>query len=140
MNGIEFTTTGFRDNEAVIAENINRIEGKALLEAFRGHAVAQGVTCEEVFHEDFGWAMEARLGADGYLCGACVQDARDDVPGEGIRPPNGTEMTAMLWANKDRSLKDRLLGRNKQMPDDPMVAVIRSFLAEVQDCRDLQQM
>ena len=138
MSGMEFNTTGFRDSEAVIVQTMNRIEGQALLLAFRAHAKAMGVTCGEVFHEDYGWAMEARLGDASYLCNASVEDAVEHAADQEHRPPDGTRMFAMLWVTQDRSLLDRLLGRNRPVPDDPIGAMIRSFLAGAEGCTNLK--
>jgi hypothetical protein len=81
---------------------------------------AQGVAADLICMEDFGWANTAEYQGASYLM--CVGGTSDE---ERDRPNYG------MWhvvLERHRTLKDRLLGRNKTARSDPIVEKVAAVL------------
>lgn len=121
----EFSTKEFRDAEAVLRRNVNGIGGAALAQAVRERLEAGGYVCGEVFPEDFGWAFFAAGPEGRYLCAFSLE------AGEG-----GAQAGHALVA-RQRNLRDRLLGRNRETPDEGLPRAVEAFLRSHPAIRDL---
>lgn len=128
MHNLCFQTTGFRDPASRIAQNINAIEGYRLAAFLRDGLRAKGVHCEEIGDEDYGWCFSARHGKQPYFCTTAL-DPDPDQP---------FEMHASINVQKHRSIKDKLLHRNPQTPDDPVTAIVESLLLSHPEVSDLK--
>lgn len=111
MARFEFMLTGHADSAADLAENVNGIGGKRVLQAIRLRLIEKGYDCDlDVGAEDWGWYFDARRNGRTYLCGAHV--TRD--------PDDGETTNAQAFLDHIRGLLDRLFGKNKQ--DDSVSA------------------
>jgi hypothetical protein len=99
-------------NDCCFGEDFSNWIVSALTEA----GVDAGVICME----DFGWANQAEYQGASYLM--CVAGNSDEVPGR----PNYGEWHVML--ERHRTLKEKLLGKNKTSASDPIVAVVAEVL------------
>ena len=81
---------------------------------------SQGVEADVVCMEDFGWANTAMVAGASYLM--CVGGV---VDGDSSHPNRG-QWRVML--ERDRTLMDRLLGKNKISAADPLVQKIAHIL------------
>ena len=109
---VSFRTTRF-DAAAETPNPINPIAGESVLTWLRAELAKAGYATTEPSAEDWGWYMDVKRDADAYLVGASAD-------------PDGTA-ASLEWfvqVHKHRSLKDKLLGRNKMTVDDPLSALI----------------
>ena len=98
---------------------INPIGGQSVLNWLREKLEGSAYAVSEPDTEDWGWYVDATGGGQKYLIGASA-DANELVAGEVVE-----------WAVqvvKSRSLMDNLFGKNKQTQDDPLAALVESFL------------
>lgn len=113
---IEFTTARF-DISREMPNPINPIAGQSVLQWFREELTKAGYAVTEPATEDWGWYIEAEAGAGSYLIGASAD------------PANATSSVEwVVQVHKTRSIKDKLLGRNKMAPDDPLVAFLEKLV------------
>lgn len=113
---ITFTSSRF-DIASEPPNPINPIGGHSVLAWLRGELDRAGWRTTDPDAEDWGWYIDA-VGDDGtYLVGASA-DAHE--------PTARVEWT--IQVHKPRSLKDKLTGANKMMPDDPLSALIERTL------------
>jgi hypothetical protein len=129
----EFQLTGYADTAADLAENVNGIGGKRLLEAIRLRLSERGYDCDaEVGAEDWGWYFGARRNGRTYLCGAHVNHD----------PDTDDQTDAQAFLELQRGFLDRLFGRNQADPQaDPgadLAAVLTSLpqVAEIRAADD----
>ena len=124
-----FATAAFKDGEASLARNVNRITGHELalwLSAelrMRGHAVS------DPWAEDHGWDFDVTAGNSSYLCVCAIMfgdEGQAEQAGEGN-----------VSIDKKRSMMDRLRGRNLLSSDDEVVAACRTVL---QSCPDVAKL
>ena len=109
---VSFRTARF-DAAAETPNPINPIAGESVLTWLRAELAKAGYATTEPSAEDWGWYMDVKRDADAYLVGASAD-------------PDGTA-ASLEWfvqVHKHRSLKDKLLGRNKMTVDDPLSALI----------------
>lgn len=79
----------------------------------------EGVRVDDEWQEDWGWQMGAAIGTTNYLIGigGTVDDSSND--------PNQGEWRIMI--EKQRSLFERVLGKNKMDNNDEMVSRVRKL-------------
>lgn len=114
----EFETSGFRDDERMAAGRVNEdIGGFALAVWLAGELQARGVDASAPWYEDHGADLE--LSHDGrlYSCVVCV-----DEDGAAIR-------SARVAVGQERTLMDKLWGRNKPENGDKIGEIVRGALA-----------
>ena len=111
-----FDTTAFRDTEELLSENINRIHGHELASWLSRELGRLGYEATDASDEDFGWYFDVQNEGHSYFCTASVAT-------EGQLPDEGHVTVA-----KNRSLIDRILGRNKSVSDDAVVTAIAAIL------------
>ena len=120
---ITFQTDKF-DPRAERENPINPIAGEAVLNWLR-ERLAPALALSDPEPEDWGWCSSVTCGDLVYLVGASA-DLDQEPPIE--------------WAvqvHKRRSLVDKLMGRNRHEPDDPLTAAIRSAIESERDFHDI---
>lgn len=90
----------------------NPIAGQSVLGWLRDKLAEERYQCSEPDTEDWGWYIDVARGGARYLVGASA-DADASNPVDWI-----------IQVHKHRSLKEKLLSRNKMTPDDPLSALI----------------
>ena len=113
---ISFTTTKF-DASKETPNPINPIAGQGLLSWLRGELAKIGWEVTEPDAEDWGWYMMARKSGASYLVGASGEFEGDTPPTDWI-----------IQIHKQRSLLEKLTGRNKQTDDDLLAGEIESII------------
>lgn len=113
---IYFTTDRF-DVSKETPNSINPIAGQSVLNWLREELAKAQYHSTEPDTEDWGWYMDVEGGSDSYLVGASA-DAQD--------PCLDTDWVVQV--HKNRSLKEKLLGRNKMTAEDPLFTLIESIV------------
>ena len=96
---------------------INLIAGKSVLEWLRPALAEAGYRSTEPGTEDWGWYMDAEGPGGAYLVGASA-----DANG------TATEAEWVVQVHRSRSMKDKLLGRNKLTTGDPLCSLIERLV------------
>ena len=113
---VGFRTSRF-DVSTETPNPINPIAGQSVLGWLRGELEKAQYSSTEPATEDWGWYIDVK-GADGsYLVGASAE-----VEG------STKDVEWIIQVDKHRTLKDKLLGRNKLAADDPLVALIERLV------------
>ncbi|MFT7042847.1 MAG: hypothetical protein ACJAW7_001605 [Candidatus Azotimanducaceae bacterium] len=116
---ITLTTSRF-DPSQEPENDINPIAGHSLLVWLREEILGDGCETTEPATEDWGWYIDALTDFDQYMIGSiCYWEKGDSIDGP---------LEWMLQIHKNRTLKDKLLGRNKLDPDDPFFGRILAAL------------
>jgi len=113
---ISFMTARF-DMSKEPPNRINPIAGQSVLVWLRQELSTAGYKSTEPDTEDWGWYIDVEAGGASYLVGASG-DAEGSTP----------DVEWTLQIHKVRSMKDRLLGRNKMASDDPLSALVESLI------------
>lgn len=130
MNGVHFAfvTAAFIDGPGARAERVNEmIGGQALAAWLSGALRAEGLGADEPWPEDHGWDFGIRSGDRTYLCVCSIED-----------DPSSTREAHVSLA-LSRSTWDRLKGRNKFEPADPVAATIERLLTGSPDIAELSK-
>lgn len=122
---ISFTTDRF-DIAAETPNPINPIAGQSVLLWLREELVTAQYRVTEPDTEDWGWYMQVEGASGSYMVGASA-DAADPAP----------PVEWIVQVHKDRSMKDKLLGRGRMAPDDPLVALIARIVRADSRLRDV---
>ena len=96
---------------------INPIAGESVLIWLRDNAFGSQFVSTEPDAEDWGWYTEVTAGGSAYLVGASGQFEDEEGSGK-------VDLEWMIQVEKQRSLKQKILGRNKLQSDDVLVAAI----------------
>ena len=113
---ITFSTAMF-DISKEEPNRINPIAGQSVLQWIRARLEGSGYKATEPETEDWGWYIDVEGKGSSYLVGASGQP-------EG--PASDIDWTVQI--HKHRSLKEKLTGRNKMSADDPLTALLESFV------------
>lgn len=113
---ISFTTARF-DVSAERPNSINPIAGQSVLRWLRDELLRAQYRVTEPDTEDWGWYIEVESADASYLVGASA-DASD---------PTAT-VEWVVQVHKNRSMMDKVLGRNKMAADDPLFALIERIV------------
>ncbi len=113
-----FTTARF-DPAMETPNPINPIAGEGVLKWLREKFTAAQYEVTEPDAEDWGWYMYVSQSGVSYLVGASGE-------------PEGAQANVdwTIQVHKRRSLMDRISGRNRMTPDDPLVALIERNLRD----------
>ena len=122
---ISFTTDRF-DIAAETPNPINPIAGQSVLLWLREELIRAQYRVTEPDTEDWGWYMQVEGAGGSYMVGASA-DAADAAP----------PVEWIVQVHKDRSMKDKLLGRGRMAPDDPLVALIARIVRADSRLRDV---
>jgi hypothetical protein len=113
---IYFLTSRF-DIGAEDPNPINPIAGQSVLTWLRDALASHHYTASEPSTEDWGWYIDVRGHGASYLVGASA-DADSSTP----------EVEWTVQVHKHRSVKEKILGRNKMAADDPLAALIERIV------------
>ena len=106
--------------------DINPIAGQGLLKWLGAKLSSAEYKATEPATEDWGWYIDVEGNTGAYLVGAS---------GEPDRPAADVDWTVQI--HKNRSLKDKITGKNKQAADDPLTALIEGFVRAEADFRNI---
>jgi len=110
---VTFRTAKF-DPHAEPANPINPIAGHAVLVWLSAALRGEGFESGEPDAEDWGWYLDVTGHGAAYLVGASGESEPDDKG-----PIDWT-----IQIHRNRSLSDKLFGRNAHAPDDPLTLAI----------------
>lgn len=113
---ISFKTARF-DVSRERPNETNPIAGQSVLLWLRDELVRAHYQVTEPETEDWGWYVDVVGAEASYLVGASA-DATDGTP----------SVEWIIQVHKMRSLKDKVLGRNRMAPDDPLFALIERLV------------
>ena len=113
---LSFKTARF-DISKETPNRINPIAGQSVLTWLRHELWKAGYTATEPATEDWGWYIDVEGNGASYLVGASA-DAEAPEP----------DVDWTLQIDRFRSAKDKLLGRNRMAPDDPLSALIERIV------------
>ena len=122
---ISFATDKF-DVSKETPNDLNPIAGESLLNWIRERLSGTNFSATAPSTEDWGWYMDVEGGGAAYLVGAS---------GEPERPPPDVDWIVQI--HKNRSLKDKLTGKNKLSGDDPLVAFLENLICGELAFRDV---
>ena len=109
---ISFKTARF-DVSKETPNPINPIAGQSVLNWLREELSKAQYKVTEPATEDWGWYVDVEGGGATYLVGASA-DAEDST----------LSVEWVVQVHKHRTVKDKLLGRNKMTADDPLAALV----------------
>ena len=115
---ISFTTDRF-DVSGEKPNLINPIAGRTVLLWFREELLKAQYRVTQPDTEDWGWYIHVEGADASYLVGSSA-DAADPTP----------TVPWTVQVHKNRSMKDKILGRNKMEADDPLFALIEKIIRE----------
>ncbi|MEO1281141.1 MAG: hypothetical protein AAFR75_00565 [Pseudomonadota bacterium] len=121
---LAFELAGFEDPDETVAENINRIHGKALAEYVARELSMLGYTASDIWPEDHGWDFEASKENKVYLLACCVAL-------NGNEQPNKSRNEAHITWSRKRSFFDTLRGSNALNSEDESIADLRIIAAKL---------
>jgi len=113
---VSFRTSKF-DVSAETPNPINPIAGQSVLKWLRAELAKADYTATEPDTEDWGWYMDVAGNDGSYLVGASA-DADASTP----------DVEWVVQVHRHRSMSDKLFGRNKMAPDDPLAALIERIV------------
>jgi hypothetical protein len=113
---ISFTTARF-DVRGEKPNSINPIAGQSVLLWLREELLRAQYRVTEPDTEDWGWYIDVEGAGASYLVGASA-DATEPIP----------TVEWIVQVHKNRSIKDKVLGRNKMAADDPLFALIEEIV------------
>ena len=121
-----FSTSAFDDSDDIAAQNVNGIVGHTLAGWLARELTARGMQASAVWDEDHGWDFWVSDEGEKFLC-ACSVIVDDGAPFEGH-----------VSLEKQRTLADRLRGRNKPSPQDGMLVAVQSALNGSPDIENVE--
>jgi hypothetical protein len=113
---ISFTTARF-DVRGETPNSMNPIAGQSVLLWLREELLRAQYRVTEPDTEDWGWYIDVEGAGASYLVGASA-DAAEPTP----------TVEWIVQVHKNRSIKDKVLGRNKMAADDPLFALIEKIV------------
>jgi hypothetical protein len=113
---ISFRTRKF-DVSKETPNPINPIAGQSVLNWLREELSKVQYKVTEPSTEDWGWYMDVEGGGASYLIGASA-DAGEKTP----------DVEWVLQVHKHRTVKEKLLGRNKMSIQDPLVLLVERIV------------
>jgi hypothetical protein len=122
---VTFATNKF-DISKEEPNDINPIAGQALLQWLSSKLISAGFKTTEPQTEDWGWYINVEGSMGAYLVGAS---------GEPERP--GTDVEWTIQIHKNRSLKDKITGKNKLSADDPLASLVERLVRSEPDFRNI---
>lgn len=122
---ISFRTDKF-DVSSEEPNPINPIAGQSVSAWLKAFLADTDWTLSEPDAEDWGWYMYVDSGGQSYLVGASADaDSRDVV------------VAWVVQVHKNRSLMDKLFGRNRLAGDDPVFRRLESIITSESSIRDV---
>lgn len=124
---IEFKTAKF-DPSKEPPNPINPIAGQSVLAWLRQSVLATATAPE---HEDWGWYIEVENEGAGYLVGSICHEVEEGA--------SGPDRHWLIQIHKNRSVLDKLFGRNKLEANDPLVRKVVTALRSDAAIQDVQE-
>jgi len=106
---------------------INPIAGEGVLKWLRNTIEKEGYAATDPDTEDWGWYMDIERGDEKYLLGASGE------PEDGETPIEWT-----IQIHKNRTMKDKMLGRNKMEQNDPFFSLIERTIRAEPNATEIQ--
>jgi hypothetical protein len=125
---IEFRSERF-DASAEPKNPVNPTFGHSVLQWLRARLKNEGIHATEPDHEDWGWYVDVSGFGSNYLVGAASVTDEEGLPGGPI--------DWVIQVHKHRRLSEKLLGRNRLEPDDPLCQLIESVVRAESSCHDV---
>lgn len=122
---VTFTSLQF-DASAETPNPINPIAGEGILNWLREKLLSAGYEVTAPEPEDWGWYVYVKDRESSYVVGASSD----------LDQPAPREWTVQIY--RERSLSDKLLGRNKLANNDALSARIETFIREGCGAQDVQ--
>ena len=126
---ISFKTAKF-DTSKERPNPINPVAGESILYWLRDSVFQSKYQCTEPDYEDWGWYMDVSYHGRTYMVGGIAFDEDLDDAGAVIE--------WLVQVDKERSLKERLLGREKIHGNDPLVQEIFHALQAEESFADVE--
>ena len=122
---ISFSTSRF-DTSTETPNPINPIAGEGVLNWIRGKLAGTPYSATTPETEDWGWYMYIEGNGSSYMVGASGE------PGRG-----SSDVDWIVQVHKNRTLKDKLTGKNKMADDDPLSGLLERFVRGEADFRNV---
>jgi hypothetical protein len=122
---ISFTTAKF-DGSKEETNPVNPIAGQSVLLWLAAELAKAQYECSKPATEDWGWYIDVNGRGASYLLGASA-DADPSTP----------DIEWIVQLHRNRSLKDKLLGRNLMTPDDALSNLIEHIVRSDTAIRDV---
>jgi hypothetical protein len=123
---ITFRTSKF-DISKETPNGINPIAGESVLQWLREELKGSSYESTSPSTEDWGWYVYVSGASAKYLLGASA-DATEPV----------AKVDWTIQIHKERSLRDKIAGRNKLTPDDPLSALIERIIRAAPAVADVE--
>lgn len=121
-----FSTSVFDDSVDIRAQSVNGIVGHSLASWIAKGLTAQGMGVSDVWDEDHGWDFWISDNDTKFIC-ICS-----------VIVDKGRPFEAHVSLEKQRTLGDRMRGRNKPTRDDGIFVAVRLLLGECADIDNLE--
>ncbi len=112
----------------------NQIYGQSLLQWLR-EKVGKDLAMTKPDHEDWGWYSYINWDGRPYMVGA---NSEDDPSEKGTISEHDGIREWVFQLEKQRSLKEKLLGREKMTPDDPCFNYFIDLFSSEPSCADIE--
>ena len=105
--------------------------GEDLAAWLRSKLIERGIPTIEPGQEDWGWYIESTIGDSTYFIGigGNVDEATDDT----------NEGEWRITIEKHRRVLDKITGRNKARPDEPIYRIVEDILRADPDFRNVRR-
>jgi hypothetical protein len=113
---ISFSTDKFDISKETL-NPINPIFGEGVLNWIREKLAGTPYQASKPEPEDWGWYITVKGNDATYMVGASGQPERP-----------ASDVDWMIQVHKERSLKDKLIGKNKMTSEDPLVTLLEGFV------------
>ena len=127
---ISFITSKF-DTSKERPSPINPIAGESALHWLRDEILLAPFFCTEPDAEDWGWYVDVTSPDGKYLIGSIAHIEEGDNPRQDIE--------WMMQIHKNRSFKEKVMGRNKLDSEDPLVQQIVGSLRKDASIHDVEE-
>ena len=127
---ISFNTSKF-DTSEERPNSINPIAGESVLHWLRDEILLAPFSCTEPDCEGRGWYIDVTSPDGKYLIGSIAHIEA------GARPGQAVEWNIQI--DKNRSIKEKILGRNKLNSEDPLVQQIVGSLRKEEAISDVME-
>jgi hypothetical protein len=130
---IQFRTARF-DVSRETPNDMNPIAGQSVLLWLRAELGKTNYHSTEPDQEDWGWYIDVKDAQSAYMVGASAEvEYKDDQGSElsyDVAPNAALDWTIQI--HKQRTLKEKLLGRGKLAADDALCALVERILREAE--------
>ncbi len=108
---------------------INPIKGISVGKWLNPILESKGVTCTNIEEEDWGWYSYASLEGQKYLVGYIAIPASS----------KGNNAEILIQVHKERTLIEKLLGKNKLTSNDPLINKVSGIIKNNSEFKDIKE-